>query len=47
MVGFRQTNDGALQPDIDRVCQGGMVRLWVVVGYLIHPALEGRHSHFA
>lgn len=30
-VGFRQTNDGALQSDIHRVCQCGMVRLWIIV----------------
>lgn len=31
VVGFRQTNDGALQPDEHRLCQGGMVCLWVIV----------------
>lgn len=43
VVGFRQTNDGALQADIHRVCQCGMVCLRVIVQYLIHPALQGRH----
>lgn len=30
VVGFRQANDGAFQPDEDRVCQSGMVGLWVI-----------------
>lgn len=30
VVGFRQTNDGAFQPDKHRVCQCGMVCLWVI-----------------
>lgn len=30
VVGFRQANDGAFQPDVDGVCQGGMVGLWVI-----------------
>lgn len=46
VVGLRQTNDGALQPNKHGVCQCGVVRLWVIVRYLIHPALEGRHNHF-
>lgn len=47
VVGFRQSDDGAFQPDKQRVCQCGVVCLRVVAGYLIHPALKGaRRNHF-
>lgn len=38
-VGLGQTQDRALEPDINRVGQGGVVHLRVVAGDLIHPAL--------
>lgn len=38
-VGLGQTQDGALQTDVNRVGQGGVVHLWVVAVDLIHPAL--------
>lgn len=41
VVGFRQADDGALQADEHRVCQRGVVRLRVVAGDLVHPALRG------
>lgn len=51
-VGLGQTQDGALQTDVDGVGQGGMVHLWVVAVDLIHPPLsdlssggERRRSH--
>lgn len=39
-VGLGQTQDGALQTDVHRVGQGGVVHLWVVAVDLIHPALS-------
>lgn len=41
VVGFRQTDDGALQADKHGVRQCGVVRLRVVAGDLVHPALRG------
>lgn len=40
-VGLGQTQDRALQTDIHRVGQGGVVHLRVVAVDLIHPALSG------
>lgn len=45
VVGFRQSNDGSLQSDKDGLSQCGMIRLWVVVLYLIHPTLQ-RYTDF-
>lgn len=39
-VGLGQTQDGALQTDVNRVGQGGVVHLRVVAVDLIHPALR-------
>lgn len=41
VVGFGQADDGALQADEHGVCQCGVVRLRVVAGDLVHPALRG------
>lgn len=41
VVGFRQTDDGALQADEHGVRQCGVVCLRVVAGDLVHPALRG------
>lgn len=39
-VGLGQTQDGALQTDVNRVGEGGVVHLRVVAVDLIHPALS-------
>lgn len=41
VVGFGQADDGAFQADEHRVRQRGVVRLRVVAGDLVHPALRG------
>lgn len=43
-VGLGQTQDRALQTDVDGVGQGGMVHLWVVAVDLIHPPLSDLSS---
>lgn len=40
VVGLRETDDGAFQPDKDGVRHGGVVHLWVIAGYFVHPALK-------
>lgn len=40
VVGFGKTNDRALKANKHRLSKCGMVCLWVVVRYLIHPALK-------
>ena len=39
VVGFGQTDGGALQTYVHRVGQCGVVRFRVVIGDLVHPAL--------
>lgn len=39
-VGLGQTQDGALETDVNRVGEGGVVRLRVIAVDLVHPALR-------
>ena len=36
-----QTETGALQDGVHRVSQSWVVAFWVIIMYLIHPALKG------